>query len=98
MRTIVNMAVGKAEAEADLFFAHVDDAWERSARVIAMTHSLIVTVANMFGAKLAHEKPDYFNDSLRAPGESADLAESDDYPWADPEPAKAVTNGQQIEH
>lgn len=48
-----------------------------------MTHSLLVTVANMFGGKLKHEGADHFNDSLKAPeGAPAELG-GDDYPWAE---------------
>lgn len=84
------MRRGKLDGELDLYFAYTDDAWERTSRLLAMTHSLMVTVGNMFGGKLKHESPDHFNDTLKSPPDSKEAIEGD-YPWAEPE----LTNGQQ---
>lgn len=89
------MYQGKLDGELDLYFAYVDDAWERTARMLAIIHQLKTTVANMFGGKLKNHDPDYFNDSLKGPADSQEAIE-DDYPWAEPE--KEITNGKQCSH
>ena len=83
------MARGKADGELDLLFAHVDDAWERTSRTLAMLHNLIEVVGHIMDGKAKFKGPDDFNDSLRGP---ADAGDDDEDGYTSPFlPAEKVT-------
>jgi hypothetical protein len=66
------MAAGRSEGQRESFLMTQEDAWERTARTLAMLHNNALTISASFGGGKLNENdfkaPDHFNAWLDVPG------------------------------